>query len=165
MGGPKERVKVKGKYVKLSGKRCLRHSVYYLEIRLLLYNTNSDKTIESMFSMVHIMQVSLIEFWWQKNKVVDGSQESRDHSKASQGRQDWEKRLMMSSWRCFSDDLVVFLPHILLLKGCKPNIFLNTQFSLSLFHLYATAIYSLGSHLVLELTFEADGPKVSWCAA
>lgn len=62
MGGPKEGVKVKGRYVKLSGKRRLRRSVYCLEVRLLMYDMN-DKTIESVFSMERTMQVSSIEFW------------------------------------------------------------------------------------------------------
>lgn len=159
MGGPKERMKMKRKYVELSGKKCLRRSIYYLEIRLLLYNTNSDRTIESVFSIVHIMQVSSIEFWWQENKVVDGSQKLRGCSKVSQGRRDWEKRLMILSWRRSSDDLVAFFPHILLLKGCKPNVLLNTQFPLSLFHLYTAAIYSLGSHLCSNSSLKPMDPK------
>lgn len=163
-GGLKKKVKMKKRYVKLSGKRRFRCSIYYLKVKLLMYDTN-DRTIESVFSMERTMQVSSIEFWWRENEMVDGYQELHSHSEAFQDRQDWERGLMMSFWRCSSDDLVVFLPLILLLKGFKLNVFLNTQSLLSLFCFHFTPIYSLGSHLLLELAIEANGPEVSWYAA
>ena len=53
---------MKKRYVKLSGKRHLKYSIYYLKVKLLMYDTN-DRTIESIFPMRRTMQVSSIEFW------------------------------------------------------------------------------------------------------